>query len=52
MRMEITTTFVLIRKKDEIYFLVGGDWISEYTVDIFDVVDIADEFDISCPYKN
>lgn len=40
------------KEKDEIYFLVGGDWVSEYTVDIFDVVDIADEFDISCPYKN
>ena len=40
------------KEKDEIYFLVGGDWVSEYAVDIFDVVDIADEFGISCPYKN
>ena len=36
------------REKDEIYFLIGGDWVSEYEVDIFDVVDIADEFEISC----
>lgn len=40
------------KEKDEIYFLIGGDWVSEYAVDIFDVVDIADEFDICCPYKN
>lgn len=40
------------KEKDEIYFLIGGDWVSEYAVDIFDVVDIADEFDIRCPYKN
>ena len=40
------------KEKDEIYFLVGGDWVSEYAVDIFDVVDIADEFEIPCPYKN
>ena len=33
-------------EKDEIYFLVGGDWVSEYAVDIFDVVEIADELDI------
>ena len=39
-------------EKDEIYFLVSGDWVSEYAVDIFDVVDIADEFEIPCPYKN
>ena len=36
------------REKDEIYFLIGGDWVSEYEVDIFDVVDIADEFEICC----
>ena len=36
------------REKDEIYFLIGGDWVSEYVVDIFDVVDIADEFEIKC----
>ena len=40
------------QEKDEIYFLVGGDWVSEYAVDIFDVVDIADEFDIPYPYKD
>lgn len=40
------------KEKDEIYFLVSGDWVSEYAVDIFDVVDIADEFGIPCPYKN
>ena len=40
------------RDKDEIYFKVNNDWIAEYEVDIFDVVDIADEFEIPCPYKN
>lgn len=40
------------REKDEIYFLIGGDWVSEYAVDIFDVVDIADELDIHYPYNN
>ena len=40
------------REKDEIYFLISCDWVSEYDVDIFDVVDIADEFGIPCPYKN
>lgn len=40
------------KEKDEIYFLIDGDWVSEYTVDIFDVVDIADKFDISYPYKD
>ena len=39
-------------EKDEIYFLVGGDWVSEYAVDIFDVVEIADEFGICCSYKD
>ena len=34
------------KEKDEIYFLVSGDWISEYAVDIFDVVEIVDELDI------
>ena len=34
------------KEKDEIYFLVGGDWVSEYAVDIFDVVEIADELEI------
>ena len=34
------------KEKDEIYFLVNGDWVSEYAVDIFDVVEIADELDI------
>ena len=34
------------KEKDEIYFLVDGDWVSEYAVDIFDVVEIADELDI------
>ena len=27
------------KEKDEIYFLISGDWVSEYAVDIFDVVD-------------
>ena len=40
------------REKDEIYFLVSGDWVSEYAVDIFDVVDIADELGIRYPYKD
>jgi hypothetical protein len=40
------------REKDEIYFLIGGDWVSEYVVDIFDVVDIADEFEIKYTYNN
>lgn len=40
------------KEKDEIYFLVDGDWVSEYAVDIFDVVDIADEFGIRYPYKD
>ena len=35
-------------EKDVIYFLVSGEWVSEYEVDIFDVVDIADEFGIEC----
>ena len=38
------------REKDEIYFLIDDDWVSEYAVDIFDVVDIADEFEIKCNY--
>lgn len=40
------------KEKDEIYFLVSGDWVSEYAVDIFDVVDIADEFGIRYPYND
>jgi hypothetical protein len=40
------------KEKDEIYFLVSGEWVSEYAVDIFDVVDIADEFGIRYPYKD
>lgn len=40
------------KEKDEIYFLIDGDWVSEYVVDIFDVVDIADEFEIKCTYNN
>lgn len=40
------------RDKDEIYFKVNNDWIAEYEVDIFDVVDIADELDIHYPYNN
>ena len=40
------------KEKDEIYFLVSGDWVSEYAVDIFDVVDIADELGIHYPYNN
>ena len=40
------------KEKDEIYFLVSGDWVSEYAVDIFDIVDIADEFNILYPYKD
>ena len=39
------------REKDEIYFLIGGDWVSESVVDIFDVVDIADELGIHYPYN-
>lgn len=38
------------RDKDEIYFKVNNDWIAEYEVDIFDVVDIADELEIKCNY--
>lgn len=40
------------KEKDEIYFLISGEWVSEYAVDIFDVVDIADEFNIRYPYKD
>ena len=40
------------KEKDEIYFLVSGEWVSEYAVDIFDVVDIVDEFGIRYPYKD
>lgn len=40
------------REKDEIYFKVNNDWIAEYEVDIFDVVDIADELEISYPYND
>lgn len=40
------------KEKDEIYFLISGDWVSEYAVDIFDVVDIADELGIRYPYKD
>lgn len=40
------------KEKDEIYFLIDGDWVSEYAVDIFDVVDIADELGIRYPYKD
>lgn len=40
------------REKDEIYFKVNNDWIAEYEVDIFDVVDIADELGIRYPYKD
>ena len=40
------------REKDEIYFKVNNDWIAEYEVDIFDVVDIADELGIHYPYNN
>lgn len=37
-------------EKDEIYFLVSGDWVSEYAVDIFDVVEIIDNLDIKCTF--
>lgn len=40
------------RDKDEIYFKVNNDWIAEYEVDIFDVVDIADELGVHYPYNN
>ena len=40
------------KEKDEIYFLVSGEQVSEYAVDIFDVVDIVDEFGIRYPYKD
>ena len=40
------------REKDEIYFKVNNDWVAEYEVDIFDVVDIADELEISYPYND
>lgn len=40
------------RNKDIIYFKDDDEWIEEYEVDIFDVVDIADELGICCPYKN
>lgn len=40
------------REKDEIYFKVNNDWVAEYEVDIFDVVDIADELNIRYPYKD
>ena len=40
------------RNKDIIYFKDDDEWIEEYEVDIFDVVDIADELGIRCSYKN
>ena len=40
------------KEKDEIYFKVNNDWIAEYEVDIFDVVDIADELGVHYPYNN
>lgn len=36
--------------KDLIYFKIGNDWISEYEVDIFDVVEILDNLGIKCTY--
>ena len=38
------------KEKDEIYFLISGDWVSEYAVDIFDVVELVDDLDIECTY--
>ena len=38
------------KEKDEIYFLLNGDWVSEYEMDIFDIVEIADELEIKCNY--
>lgn len=40
------------RNKDTIYFKDDDEWIEEYEVDIFDVVDIADELGIRCSYKD
>lgn len=40
------------KEKDEIYFLIDGDWVSEYAVDIFDVVEIVDELDIHYSYED
>lgn len=40
------------RNKDIIYFKDEDEWVEEYEVDIFDVVDIADELGIRCSYKN
>lgn len=37
-------------ERDIIYFKIGNEWISEYEVDIFDVVDILDEYEIKCTY--
>ena len=34
--------------EDIIYFKNDDDWINEYEVDIFDVVDVADELGIEC----
>lgn len=36
--------------KDLIYFKVGNVWISEYEVDIFDVVETLDNLGIKCTY--
>jgi hypothetical protein len=36
--------------KDLIYFKIGNDWISEYEVDIFDVVETLDNLGIKCTY--
>lgn len=33
------------KEKNEIYFLVNGDWVSEYAVNIFDVAEIADKLE-------
>lgn len=40
----------LDEERDIIYFKIGNEWISEYEVDIFDVVDILDEYEIKCTY--
>lgn len=36
--------------KDIIYFKIGNDWINEYEVDIFDVVECLDNLGIECDY--
>ena len=38
--------------RDLLYFNVNGEWVNEYKVDIWVVIDIADNLGIKCTYNN